>query len=88
VVVLAREQERRSLAPEVGLEGGRLLVQLGSQFGIAGLLDELEDGEEVVRPRFQAAPELDLGSQAAGLAEDLLRAALVVPESGLCCQRL
>ena len=56
MVVLAREEERRSLAAEVGLEGGRLLVQLGGQFGITGLVDELEDREEVVGAAFEAPP--------------------------------
>jgi hypothetical protein len=88
LVVLAREQERRPLAAEVGLEGGCLLIQLNGELGVARLLDELENGEEVVSAGFEAPPQLDLGSEPAGLAEDLLGGPLVVPEAGLRCQRL
>ena len=56
LVVLAREQERRPLATEVRLERGRLLVQLGGQFWITGLVNELEDREEVVGAGFKAPP--------------------------------
>ncbi len=73
---------------EVGLEGGRLAVQLGGQLGIARLVDELEDREEVVGAGFEAPPQLDLGPQAACLAEDLLGRPLVVPEAGFGCPRL
>ena len=38
--------------------------------------------------RLEAAPQLDLGAQAVGLAEDLLGGPLVVPEAGLAGQRL
>src|SRR4029079_14537173 len=73
---------------EVLLELGRGPIELGGQLRVRGLLDELEGRKEVVDPGLEAAPELDLGSEAVGLAEDLLRAALVVPEPGLAGQRL
>jgi hypothetical protein len=88
LVVLAGEQERRPLALEVLLELGRRPIELGGQLGVRGLLDELEGGEEIIDAGLQASPELDLGPQAVGLAEDLLGAALVVPEPGLAGQRL
>jgi hypothetical protein len=88
VIVLAVEEERGSLAGEVRLEGGSFAVELGGQLRIAGFLDELERCEEIVGPGFEAAPQLDLGSQAAGFAEDLLGGPLVVPEPRLCRLRL
>ena len=45
-------------------------------------------GLEVVGARQQVLPGLDLGAQAVGLAQDLLGAALVVPEAGFLGQRL
>jgi hypothetical protein len=88
VIVLAVEEERGSFPGEVRLEGGRLAVQLGGQLRVAGFLDQLEGREEIVRPGFEAAPQLDLGSQAAGLAEDFLGGPLVIPEPGLGGLRL
>jgi hypothetical protein len=88
VIVLAVEQEGRSLAGEVRFERRGLAVELGGQLRVTGFLDKFEGGEEVVRARFETAPQFDLGSQAAGLAEDLLGSALVVPEPGLCRLRL
>jgi hypothetical protein len=88
VIVLTVEQEGRSLPGEVRFERRSLAVELGGQLRVAGLLDELEGGEEVISARFETAPQFDLGSQAAGLAEDLLGSALVVPEPGLCRLRL
>jgi hypothetical protein len=88
LVVLAREEERGSLAAEVGLEGLDLAVELGAQLGIARFLDQLERREEIVDPALEAPPQFDVGSQAVGLAEDLLGGPLVVPEPGLAGQRL
>jgi hypothetical protein len=88
VVVLTVEEEGRSLPGEVRFEGRGLAVELGGQLRIAGFLDQLQGGKEVVRARFETAPQFDLGSEAAGLAEDLLSSALVVPESGLRRLRL
>jgi hypothetical protein len=88
LVVLTREEEGGSLAPEVDLEGGDLAVELGGQLGIARFLDELEGRQDVVGAVLEAAPQLDVGAQAVGLAEDLLGGPLVVPEAGLAGQRL
>jgi hypothetical protein len=88
VIVLTGEEQRRPFPAEIGLERGALDVELGGQLRIGGFLDELEGREEVVDPRFEAAPELDLGAQVARLAKDLLGAALVVPEPGFGRQRL
>jgi hypothetical protein len=86
--VFPREQERGPLPIEVPFELGRRPVELGRQLVVAGLLDQLEGREEIVDPRLEAAPQLDLGPKAVGLAQDLLGAALVVPEAGLAGQRL
>ena len=88
MIVLTVEEEGRSFATEVRLEGGRFAVELGGQLRVAGFLDELEGGEEVRRAGFEAPPQLDLGPQTAGLAEDLLGYPLVIPEAGLCRLRL
>jgi hypothetical protein len=87
-VVLAREEEGGALAAEVALELGRRSVELGRQLGIAGFLDELEGRQEVVDAGLETTPELDLRAQVVRFAEDLLGAALVVPEPGLAGQRL
>jgi hypothetical protein len=88
LVVLTGEEQGRPLPGEIGLEGRRPAVELRGQLGVAGLLDELEGREEVVGAALEAAPKLDLGTEIACLAKDLLRAALVVPEPGFGCQRL
>jgi hypothetical protein len=86
--VLAGEQERGALPVEILLQVGRRPVELGGQLVVAGLLDQLEGCEEVVDARLEATPELDLGPEGVGLAQDLLRAALIVPEAGFAGQRL
>jgi hypothetical protein len=88
VVVLAGEQELRPLPTEVRLEGRRLALQLGGELRVAGLVDELERGEEVVDPLLEPAPELDLLAEAVGLAKGLLGDPLVIPEVGFRGQRL
>jgi hypothetical protein len=88
LVVLAGEEERGPLTPEVRLEGPDFTVELAGQLRIARFLDELEGRQEVVDAGLEAAPELDLGPEVVRLPEDLLGAALVVPEPGLAGQRL
>jgi hypothetical protein len=88
VVVLAGEEECRALAGERRGKGVRFAVELGGQLRVRGFLDELEGGQEVVGAGLEAAPELDLGTEAIRLPEDLLGDALVVPEPGLGCLRL
>jgi hypothetical protein len=81
--VLAREQQGRALAGEVGLERGGVALELGLELGVGRLRKELDRGLEVGRARLEAPPRVDLGAQAVGLAEDLLGGSLVVPEAGL-----
>ena len=89
LVVLAGEQERGALAGEVLLEGRGVAVELGLELGVAGFVGQLE-GRLRGRRRASARPRqvVDLLAQAVGFAEDLLGAALVVPEPGLLGQRL
>jgi hypothetical protein len=81
-VVLPREQELCTLALEVALQGCGFAVELGRQFGIAGLLDELESGNDIAGPPVELAPQLEFGTEAIGLAEGLLCGSLVIPEAG------
>ncbi len=82
MVVLAGEEKGRPLAQEIGFERCRLAVELGRQLVVGRLLDELEGCQEIPGASLEASPQLDLGPQAVRLAEDLLGAALVVPEPG------
>lgn len=88
MIVLAREQQRGTLAGEVRLECRGAAVELGSQLGVGRFLDELEGCQEVGGASFEAAPQLDLVPQPAGFAEDLLGDPLVIPETGLGRLRL
>jgi hypothetical protein len=72
VVVLAGEQELRPLAREVAIELVAAPVDLGLQLGVARFLCQLERRLEVVRAGEQAGPQLDLGAQPVGLAQDVL----------------
>jgi hypothetical protein len=83
VIVLAGEEQRGPLPGEVLVERGGLAVELGGQLGIGRFLDQLEGCEEIGRASLQAAPQLDLVPESAGLAEDLLGIPLVIPETGL-----
>jgi hypothetical protein len=86
--VLAGEQEGGPLAPEVDLQRRGVAVQLGLEFRVGRLVEELDGRLEIVDAGQDAAPDLDLGAQAVGLAQDLLGGALVVPEPGFLGQRL
>ena len=88
LVVLAREQQLGPLAGEVGVELVDRAIDLRLELGVARFLGELEGRVEVVGAREQAGPELDLGAQAVGLAQDLLGGPAVVPEPGLGGERL
>jgi hypothetical protein len=83
IVVLTVEQERRPLAGEVLLERAGALIELPAELRVGRLLDQLEQGQQVVRTAGQPIPELDLGPQAVGLPEDPLGGSLVIPEAGL-----
>jgi hypothetical protein len=82
-VVLAAEQEQRPLPGELRGQGRGLTLEVGLGLGVGGLGKELGELGDVVRPLLDRAPEGDLLAQALGLAGDLLRLALVVPEPGL-----
>jgi hypothetical protein len=82
IVVLAREDQRRPLAPECGVEIGVPGLELSGELGIVGFLDQRDQLDEVVGALLEPAPQVDLGTKAVGLAEDLLGGALVVPEAG------
>jgi hypothetical protein len=86
--VLSGEQQCRSLTPEFRLERRDIPVQLGFELGIGGLVQQLDRDLEVVGARQQAAPGVELGAERIGLAKDLLRSALVIPEAGLERQRV
>ena len=88
LVVLAGEQQGGPLAREVGLEGGGVALELGVELGVGHLVEQLDGGAEVGGTGQQVTPGVDLGAQAVGLAEDLLGAALVVPETRLLGQRV
>jgi hypothetical protein len=82
-VVLAREQEQRPLARELPPEGIRLAREVSLRLGVGGVDEEVDELLEVLGALLQRAPQADLLAQALGLADDLLRGALVVPEPGL-----
>ena len=86
--MLAGEQQRGPLAPEVLLERCGVLLELGFELGVGTLCEQLERDLEVVGAGQQIPPGIELGTQAVGLAQDLLGAALVVPEAGFLGQRL
>jgi hypothetical protein len=88
MIVFTREQERGPLPAEISVKARRLGVELRRQLRIGRFLDELEGREQVVGPTFEIAPQLDLRSEGARLAENLLGRPLVVPEPGLCRQPL
>jgi hypothetical protein len=82
VVVLAGEQQGGAFPAELGLQRGRIAVQLGFEIGVRGLVEQLDGGLEVVGARQEAAPNVELGTKGVRLAEDRLGRALVVPEPG------
>jgi hypothetical protein len=86
--VLSGKQQGRSLAPEFRLERRGVAVQLGFELGIGRLVQQLDRDLEVVGARQEAAPGVELGPERIGLAKDLLRSALVLPEPGLERQRV
>jgi hypothetical protein len=82
-VVLAAEQEERALPLELRGQGRRLTLEVRLGLGVRGFGEELGELGDVVRALLDRAPQRDLLAQALGLAGDLLRLALVVPEPGL-----
>ncbi len=88
LVVLAVEQQRGTLAEKVGLEGGRVAIELGLELRIGRFVEQLEGSKQIAGSVEKALPERDLVAQAVGLAEDLLGFALVVPEARFLGQRV
>jgi hypothetical protein len=86
--VLAGEEQRRPFTGEVLVERAGVLVDLGLQARVGLLVQQLDGCLEVVGAREQALPGVDLGTQAVGLAEDLLGGSLIVPEAGFEGQRV
>jgi hypothetical protein len=86
--VLAGEQEGRPFPPEVLLERGGIPFLLRLEVGVRGLVEQLEGRLEVIGARQELSPGVELGTEAVGLAQHLLGAALVIPEAGFLGQRL
>jgi hypothetical protein len=82
-VVLAGEQEQGPLPRELGAQGIRLAGDVGLGVRVRAVGEQLRQLLEVGGALLERAPELDLVAQTLGLADDLLRGALVVPEAGL-----
>jgi hypothetical protein len=82
-VVFAREQQQGPLPRELGGERVGLRGDLGLGVGVRGVGEQLVELLEVRDPLLETPPRLDLLAQALRLADDPLRAALVVPEPGL-----
>jgi hypothetical protein len=80
--VLAREEKARVLAAEIPFQGSGVAVELGGQVVVGRFADQLEGGLEVRGAGQEALPQVGLGAQAIGFAEDLLGRLLVVPEIG------
>ena len=64
-------------------EGVRLAREVGLGLGVGRVDEEVDELLEVRGALLERAPQADLLAQALGLADDLLRGALVVPEPGL-----
>jgi len=88
LVVLAVEEQLGPLAAEVALERGALAIKLGAQIRVVRLLEELGGRFEIPGAGQETVPQLDLGSEAIGLAKDFLGSTLIVPEPGFAGQRL
>ncbi len=78
--MLAAEQEQGPLALVLGCDRGEVAVELGLELGVARLLDERNQLDEIVSTTSKVAPRGELGAEIVGLAEDALGCALIVPE--------
>jgi len=86
--VFAREEQGRSFTGEVGFESRNVSLELGLELGVGALIEQFERDFEIVGAGEQVSPGLEFGAEAVCLAQDLLRATLVVPETGFLGQRL
>jgi len=88
LVIFARKQEGRPLSL-VGLrEGVPVALDLGVELGIVGALEQLEQFDQVGCALVEVRPEIDLGTEAVGLAKDPLGGSLIIPEARSLGQRL
>jgi hypothetical protein len=74
--------------PEVRFERRRTAGEFGFQVGVPGFVDQLDQGQQLIRPGQQALPQADLRAQAIPLAEDPLGGPPVIPEPRLLGQRV
>ncbi len=81
-VVVAREQEQRPLAPELAVERVCLALDVRLGIGVGGLDEQVDQLDQIRCALLQGSPQGDLLAQTLGLAQDLLRRPLVVPEPG------
>lgn len=81
--MLAAEQQQGSLSLVVRRDRGEVPIQLLREVGVAGLLDQGDDLDQVVRAPGKVSPRGELGAQVVRLAKDALGGALIVPEAGL-----
>jgi len=65
-----------------------LRLELCLELGVAGLLDQLDEGEQLVSAIEQALPQVDVGPQPVRFAQDGLGGGLIVPEPGFLGQLL
>ena len=86
--MLPGEEQGGPFPPEVLFERGRVPFQFGLELRVRAFVEQLERDLEIVGSGQQIPPGVELGAEAVGLAQDLLGAALVVPEPGLGGQRL
>ncbi len=86
--MLAGEQQRGPFPPELGLECLRIALELRLEFIVGGLTQQFDRYFEVGGAGEDPLPEVDLGTEAVGLPEDPLGAALVIPEAGRLGQGL
>jgi hypothetical protein len=66
--------------PEVRFERRRAAGEFRLQVGVAGFVDQLDQGQQLIRSGQEALPQADLRAQAVRLAEDPLGGPLVIPE--------
>ena len=88
LVVFAGEQQRGPFAPEIGFEPRGIAFQLREQLGVGCLVEQFDGGKKVVGPSEEPLPQGNLLALPVGLAKDLLRGPLIVPEARLLGQLL
>jgi hypothetical protein len=82
-VVVTGEQEEGPLALELRAQGVGLALEVRERLGVGRISEKVEELLEVGGALLEGSPQGDLVAQPLGLAGDLLRRTLVVPEAGL-----